>query len=167
MQIPETNIDLLLQPLSIKEEPNEVSHLCEGPAWHVDCGFEPDAPDRAIAYTLRHTLFECGLSVFVIGGLKMNGFRQDLQYAARVLIKSPTFTFIAAITLALGIGVNATVFSIANAYLFRPLPVRAPGELMAVATRNQSIEVTIWRQRHRRDDLCRRLSNISARSVRC
>jgi putative ABC transport system permease protein len=71
----------------------------------------------------------------------MNGFRQDLQYAARVLIKSPTFTFIAAITLALGIGVNATVFSIANAYLFRPLPVRAPGELMAVASKNPSIEV--------------------------
>jgi predicted permease len=71
----------------------------------------------------------------------MNGLRQDLQYAARVLIRTPTFTVIAAITLALGIGVNATVFSIANAYLFRPLPVRAPGELMAVATKNQSVDV--------------------------
>jgi predicted permease len=73
----------------------------------------------------------------------MKGFRQDFRYALRVLIKNPAFTIIAAITLALGIGVNATVFSIANAYLFRPLPVRAPGELMAVATKTHTIEIPV------------------------
>jgi predicted permease len=73
----------------------------------------------------------------------MKGLHQDFRYALRVLIKNPAFTIIAAITLALGIGVNATVFSIANAYLFRPLPVRAPGELMAVATKTPSIEIPV------------------------
>ncbi len=51
---------------------------------------------------------------------------QDLRYAARVLRKSPGFTFAAVVTLAVGIGVNVAAFGFFNLIFFRPLPVRHP-----------------------------------------
>ena len=63
---------------------------------------------------------------------KMENMIEDVRFGLRVLRKSPGFTAVAVLTLALGIGANTAIFSVINAVLFRPLPFRDPGRLMVV-----------------------------------
>ena len=66
--------------------------------------------------------------------LKMQQLIQDLRYAVRGLIKRPGFTFIAMMTLALGIGANSAIFSVVDGVLLRSLPFPDAKSLYAVHT---------------------------------
>ena len=85
----------------------------------------------------------------------MDSIINDIRYGLRSLVKHPTFTLVAAITLALGIGANTAIFTVVNAVLLRPLPYPNAERLMMVGTSTPSIKIfnatknrfLYWRER--------------------
>src|SRR5262245_65478071 len=64
--------------------------------------------------------------------MAMTSFTQDLRGGVRGLLKSPLSTFVAALTIAVGIGVNTTMFGVVEAVLLRPLPYGSADRLVAL-----------------------------------
>ena len=74
----------------------------------------------------------------------MRNFIKDLRFALRTLAKYPGFAVIGIVTLALGMAVNTTVFSVVNGFLLRPLPVPHPEQITVLALK-QSVAAGTYR----------------------
>jgi predicted permease len=70
----------------------------------------------------------------------------DLQYAIRIFAKSPAFTLMAVLTMAIGVGANTAIFSLVNAVLLRSLPVSDPARLAYVWTPNDRLKAPVPRE---------------------
>ena len=70
----------------------------------------------------------------------MDALRQDLRFALRLLLKSPGFTAVAVLSMALGIGVNVTVFGILHGILLRPFPYVEPERVVALSTEHPLVK---------------------------
>src|SRR5215467_2584961 len=95
-------------------------------------GLTPDAAERQARIEMG------GVEKYVDRVRDARGFpfaddlMQDLRHGCRLLAKNPGFTAVSVLSLGLGIGANSAVFSFADALLLRPLPVRAPDEIVSV-----------------------------------
>ena len=97
---------------------------------------------------------------------------RDISFSARVLRKSPGFTVVAILTLALGVGANTTVFSMINGLLLRPLPVPASNQLVVLGSKdsdpkiNYSLSEPLFRGLERRRKVFIKFSLSTIRGCR-
>src|SRR5215475_3973641 len=62
----------------------------------------------------------------------MPGFLQDAKYGLRTMVKNPSFSVVAVVTLGLAIGANTAIFSVVNSVLLQPLPYKKPEQLVRI-----------------------------------
>ena len=100
----------------------------------------------------------------------METFAQDVRYALRAFARTPVFTAAAVLSLALGVGANTAIFSVASALLLRPLPYQDAGRLTILWNRSPGLGITedwfstgaVLRHQARRSRASRRWRSRSA-----
>ena len=96
----------------------------------IDCGMDPDAAAREARRMFGNVLVLREETRAMWGFPRLDTLLQDIRFGIRLMRRSPSFTVVAILSLAIGIGASVAVFGLADAVLFRKLPVRDPESLV-------------------------------------
>jgi predicted permease len=117
-------------------------HVDQEIAEYVRRGMSPEAARRQALVAFGGFEGAREAARDVRGGRPVEDLAADLRYAGRILRRNRTFTAVAALTFALGIGVASAIFSVVYGVLVRPLPYADPDRLMVLWERNAALNLT-------------------------
>lgn len=129
------------------------SHRAMKQAEHVRAGLAPQAARERSGREMGNIAIAKEECRDMWGFVTLERLIQDVRYAARMFARTPGFTAIAVLSLAIGIGGNAAMFSLVDRLLVRPLPYFEPGRLIRVTDVYPRAAVPVFQQQSRTMDV--------------
>ncbi len=114
-------------------------HISERAAFLMSQGMEPEEAERQARQTFGNAALATERSVEIWQFHWLESLWSDLRFAFHQLRKSPGYTLTAVLTLAIGIGANAAIFTVIDDAMLRSLPIQKPAELVSIGYRSPKV----------------------------